>query len=476
MKKQLLIAFAMVASLIAVSQNSIPNGNFENWNSATYDFPQGYPQNSNAETFFRCQTPFNLTKSTDAFQGAFALQLTTNASVNDTCGAYLLNATDANGNPSSWQGGIPYTEQATGISGHYKYNQASGDSGLIIVVFKNAGTTIGTYFFLIGGNYTTYQTFSFPLVPALPMAPDSVIFAAASSNLIAGEGIPGSILLLDSISFTGVASQPTQMNGDFEIWSSNSLNSPLNWEAGGSDGRGFARSNDAAGGTYAIELTTYAGDNNGVPRASAGYVENGYYDNNCNCYIGGNPFSNQIDTLVLSYKYAPTIATDSAFISLGFKNNGTPFSFVGHYFIASPIYLTVEVPINLSSQPDSVFIQIQSNQWQDSSMNHVGATLLIDEIHFKSQAIGLKKNILLDNTISFFPNPMKNSASILISKNINIDNTVLIIYDVLGNEVKNSDVTSHKITFEKESLPAGIYTYKLVSESQIVSTGKIIIE
>lgn len=477
MKKQLLTAFAALTSFIAVSQNSIPNGNFENWNTYVYDFPQGYEQNSNVQTFFRCNAPFNVTRTTDAYNATYALRLETTSSVSDTCGAYLLNATEANGNPSSWQGGIPYNQQATGIRGYYKYNVASGDSGLMIAVFKKNGSSIGTYFFLVGGLQTNYTLFQFPLVPALPMAPDTIIFAAASSNLVSEEGVPGSVLLLDSISFTGVASQPADLNGDFELWSNNSIYDPIGWEISNSEGRGVSRSTDAAGGTYAVELTTYEGDNNGVPRASSGYIGNGYYDwQGCNCYVGGFPYTNQIDTLVFSYKYAPVISTDSAYLSINFKDNGNPFMMTGVYMTASATYQTVEVPFNLSTQPDTAFIWMQSNQWDDTTLNHVGASLLIDEIYFKSQPIGLKENLLLNQSVSFFPNPMKSTASIIINKDININNTRLLIYDALGNEIRNTAVSSHKVTFEKNELPAGVYIYKLLGESATIKTGKIVVE
>src|SRR5437588_6154590 len=46
----------------------------------------------------------------------------------------------------------------------------------------------------------------------------------------------GSMLLIDSVSFTGVSSQPVNFNGDFENWTSQTLIKATNWYANGGGG------------------------------------------------------------------------------------------------------------------------------------------------------------------------------------------------------------------------------------------------
>lgn len=462
----------------AMAQSSIPNGNFETWTSGTYDYPQYYPSTSNPSTFFQCQTPFNITKTTDAFQGTYGIQLTTNASATDTCGGYFLNIANPNGDPSTWKGGIPYNQKPTGIRGYYKYNVATADSGLIIVVCRQGGTTIGTYMYLIGGVKSVYTLFNFTFSPALPATPDSIIFAAASSDLINTSGVPGSILKLDSISFTGVATQPAQMNGAFELWQSQTLYNPNSWiSQGNNEGTAINRTVDVAAGIYAMELITYQGDNNGIPRAQAAYISTGYYPNNCGVcnQQGGYPFSNTIDTLVFSYKYAPTIATDSAQVSLNFKKNGIFIGYASKNLGTSASYQTVQIPFNIFTAPDSVIVSIQSSLWNDTLLSFVGADLKVDEMHFKTQPLATAiKNYDNDNEISIFPNPSSDGIFTINFGRLTTDDGQLDIYNVLGEKIFSSGNLPRLIGVEHQTpvinlskQPTGIYFVKVISKEKI---------
>jgi len=121
MKKQILI-FAMCGLFYGVSsaQNAIPNGNFENWSSATYETPQYYPFSSNSDAYFAQPVlPFNVTKTTDSQLGTYAVQLVTTSTTSNGGGAYFAN-TNPDSDPSTWHGGIPFNQKPTGISGYYK--------------------------------------------------------------------------------------------------------------------------------------------------------------------------------------------------------------------------------------------------------------------------------------------------------------------------------------------------------------------
>jgi hypothetical protein len=475
MKKKLLL-FASLLSFGASAQMSVPNGNFENWTSATYDFPQYYPQNSNPEAFFRCNTPFNVTKSTDSYNGSFAVQLQTNASATDTCYGYFGNFDMANGDPSTWTGGAPITQKPTGIRGYYKYNVASADSALIIVVARQGGVTIGSIIAKLGGIHSTYTLFNFNFSPALPAIPDSIIFASASSDAIAGQGIPGSTLLLDSVSFTGITVQPLQMNGDFEMWQSQTIENPDFWYGGNSQG-GLIKTTDRVAGNFAVELQTSPGDNNGVPRAQAGYASTGYWDESCMCQKGGYPFSNMVDTLAFWYKYVPSVASDSAEIYMNFKNGGTYMGFAGMHLPASPTYQYKEIPVNLMSTPDSVIIGLQSSLWQDSALIYVGADLKVDEMHFKSQplATGLS-NAFRNSGVSFYPNPFNTTGTITIDASVNTTDMEVVLYNIAGSIVKKIRSNEHTVVIDRTNLDNGIYFYELRNSSGTIKKGKVVIE
>ncbi|MBI4930539.1 MAG: T9SS type A sorting domain-containing protein [Bacteroidetes bacterium] len=478
MKKIIYSAAFVCISAIANAQ-SIPNGNFEAWTSGTYEYPQYYPYTSNTDAFFRYQTPFNCVKTTDAYQGTYAVQLTTNASATDTAGAYFVNPINGE-DPSTWTGGIPYTQKPTGIRGYYKYNVASSDSGLIIVTFSNGGINIGSYFFKVGGIKTTYTLFNFTLSPALAITPDSVVFAATSSDFMVGNGIPGSILKIDSISFTGVTSQPAQMNGSFETWLSQTVNRPDNWYLGGGDGNGMNRTTDAAAGNYAIELTTYLGSSkSGPPTARSGQVSTGYYKNNCsgpNCQKGGYPFSNQQDTLVFSYKYVPS-GNDSAQVWLNFKKSGSQIWSTGKNLAASATYQTVQIPFNVGQAPDTVIVQAQSSLWQDSALTYIGSNLKIDEIHFKSQPLNTSVPVFsFDNHISVFPNPSNGKANVIISQFEDLKMKDIEIYNMYGAEVAaNFQInSSSNFQIDLSEQPDGIYLIKMTSNGKTF-TKKLIV-
>src|ERR1700741_5233135 len=130
MKKILLTFFATVSTSLAFSQ-SIPNGNFENWNTKSFEDPL-YWACSNDETHGNGYVANNAEKTTDAKSGSFAIKLTTVTNGVDPAGGYF-----ADGNPGvPPQGGMPYNQMPTGIKLWHKYNIMPGDTGLILVQFK----------------------------------------------------------------------------------------------------------------------------------------------------------------------------------------------------------------------------------------------------------------------------------------------------------------------------------------------------
>jgi hypothetical protein len=411
MKKHLMMLLMVLVfiTITAAGQDSIPNGSFETWDTGTYDYPQNYPYTSNTEAFFKYQIPFNVNKTTDAYHGTYAIELASISSATDTPFAYIVNSNPNNGDPSTWTGGIPYSQMPAGLRGYYKYNVASADSGTIIVAFSKDGSNIGTYVHKIGGIHDTYTLFEFTFNPALALSPDSISFAAASSDVIASNtGVPGSTLVLDSISFTGVTSQPALLNGDFELWQNKTLYSPAHWfnSNGDNQGGGVNMTDDAVEGNYALELVTFLGDNNGNPEARSGQVSTGYWENSCNCMKGGTPFSNQVDTLTFYYKYAP-VGDDSANINLNFKNSGADIHWDGMSLHATDTYQYMEIPFNTLQAPDTVILYIQSSAYLNTALSFVGSALRIDNMRFKSQIplVSGIKNYENDNSIIIFPNP-----------------------------------------------------------------------
>jgi hypothetical protein len=393
MKKHILLLSLVVISITMHGQ-TILNRNFETWNLGTYSYPLNYPytsSNEKAYVFLENSASSNVVKTTSAYHGTYGVELSTKVVGTDTIGGYFLNFNPNNsGSLSTFHGGMPYAQKPTGIRGYYKYNMATADSALILVAFSKAGTNIGSYYAKIGGVHTSFTLFNLTFSPALTETPDSVIFGAASSWSVIndGSGIPGSTLVIDSVSFTGVSVQPDLLNGDFESWQDTTFYTLDNWYSD-ENGKGVYRTTDAVAGDYAVELKTFLGKMNDHKAARPGVIRTGYYSDNCNgncTELGGYPFTNTKDTLAFYYKYTPS-GNDSAQVSLSFKSKGIIIGGSTKYLLASTAYQEVEIPFNLEQTPDSVIIDIQSSSYADTLVSFVGSDLIIDAIRFKSVSI-----------------------------------------------------------------------------------------
>jgi hypothetical protein len=483
MKKEFFLLCFAYFCVSTFGQNSIPNGAFESWTSGISNYPQYYPYTSNIGTYLT-QGNFNVTKTTDAYHGIYAVQLATTTLPADTAFAYFVNIVPTNNSPVFWHGGMPYNQKPTGIKGYYKYNVANVDSATMIIAFSSGGSNIRTYFLKLGGVHNNYTLFNFTFNPALSTTPDSVEFGALSCKFDAGmqqpHGVMGSILKLDSVYFTGVTSQPDLMNGDFELWQTQTLNFPSQWYplSGSDQGTGAYQTTDAVRGNYAVGLKTFLGNQNNHPAAQGAAISTGYYPRNCssNCFLrGGYPFTNRKDTLVFSYKYSPS-GNDSAIVNLGFKKSGLPVNTATLYLHASATYQTKELPFNFTQDPDTVILSISSSDWRDTTLSFVGSDLRIDEIYFKSQATitGITPmTVDNENIINIFPNPSNGRFQI---KSPGTDIQKVEIYDALGKKIYvNSKLDGQKSSeIDISQYKKGIYFVKIFDGLKIYTKNIVI--
>jgi hypothetical protein len=459
---------------------SIPNGNFENWTTISSEIPKNYVWSSNSDAY-RSDIPFNVEKSTDAYHGNYAVKMTTRITPKDTLPGIFVNIYPNDGNPANWHGGFAYNKRAKGIRGYYKSDIASPDTGFVIAFFYKLGVNIGQYGVYFNGKHSEYTKFSLDFFPALTVDPDTVIFGAGSSNY--GNNLNmrnGSMILLDSLSFTGVSSQPELFNGDFENWTTTTINQPNDWVLNGgrngNESAGVFKSNEAQDGDYAIELVTYLSDRNNHSVAEGGRISTGYYTNNCNgCNEkGGFPFSNQVDTLAFWYKYIPSGNTE-ADVQLNFNKNGQHIGNSGINPSPSASYRYLEVPFSLEQKPDTVIIDIQSSHWQDSATSFVGTRLVIDEMHFKSQQLTTG----IHNAKSFrqpilYPNPTNTKLIVNFGK-ITDKQTDINLVNSLGQTVNSQSVlgSSEQTTLDVSHIEEGIYTVQIKSDNEMLLNEKI---
>lgn len=466
MKKLLLLCVAgfFTASLAA---QAIPDGNFENWTTTTWGDPQYY--NSSNDQDVPQGVAANVTQ-TKGFHGNYGVMLQTISTSQGAQGAYFINANvSGNGNP---QGGIPYAQKPTGIRFYFQYTPSGIDTAAVLVIFKKAGASIDSFLITLPKTITTYTLHSYFPNHSLSVTPDTIIFGAVSSIAIIGKsgrkGNAGSTLVIDSVTFTGVSTQPAEMNGDFENWTTGSELTPPGWYTNYPN---VTRTTDAQSGNFALELTTAM--TNG--QLQVGSASTGYYPNNCsnNCYQqGGFAYTGTMDTLEFAYKYSPSKG-DTASVSASFMKDGQMMSGFDTLFYASVTsYTNVKIPFHNGLPADSVIISINSSSHNHDTSNtqyaaYVGSVLKIDNMTFASQKMVLGVNNVTDaGEIKVYPNPARNQINVNLS-DISDALEKLAVYDLSGrlmsSQVYSGGVRSVTENIDISSFSSGIYLIEVTT-------------
>jgi len=473
MKKLLsLSAGILFAGFIAAQ--AVPNGGFENWSNVVFNDLGGY-LNSNDQDIQKSLglAGVNAVRSTSAFHGSYALQLTTLKVGADTLPAYVTNG----GDPLQGKGGLPTgwtgAQIPTGIRFHYTCNVIAGDTVAAIAVFKLGGAVIGGYLFPIYTSAGSYTLYTKTLSPALVSAPDTVIFAAISSaaaifNNNNNKGCyPGNTITLDSVNFTGPVTQPVGFNGDFENWISNTLYQPTGWNC---LYPGSYQTTDFHAGAYAAQITTTPpspGGGGTVP----GFLSTGSIQN---FGQGGYPYTLTTDTFEFYYKYAPAVATDTAQMALTFKNHDVNIGNTGMKLKAAATYTLAKLGFNIgvSNIPDSVIVTFVSSNSFNPPMADTGSTLKVDNAFFKSQQaadLGITEISVVEG-IKIYPNPVTSSF------NLNTEGYTgsvqsVDVYDMMGRAVISANYASgldNAVTsFDMSKTAPGIYIVKVLTSTGV---------
>ncbi len=441
--------------------------------------PQGFTSSNSQGNGLNASfglTP-NVTRVAGKFgAGPYGAQISTIQIGNDTLGGFIINA-DVNGN--GIKGGIPYSQKPTGIRFYYKYATSGVDTAAVLVFFKKSGSIIDSFLVQIPSSAATgtYTLHSYhPLFP-LPLTPDTVIVGAVSSKaLITNHNynkgiIPGSTFTIDSVNFTG-ATQPANLNGDFENWNTDTLNYPMGWYV---SYPGETRSTDYEAGVYSLQLSTVNTPNIGV---TVGQASTGYYPQNCNgfCHqMGGKAYTLKTDTLEFWYKYFP-VSTDTANVGVNFIQNGnninccTGISLYGT--VSSWTY--VKIPFSYGTSPDTAIVSIACSQHNHDSTSqqylpYVGTILRIDGLTFASQKASLGiNNVKPVDGIRVYPNPASTQVNIDLS-DVSGSLQTLAIYDLSGRMIssKNYNGIAHNTieTMDISSLASGMYLVEVTTDS-----------
>lgn len=462
MKKQLLSLGLGLLAAGAVTAQSIPNNSFENWNVYAWMDPTGYMSANDNYAFFGVAP--SVTRVSPGQHGSYAVQMKSQVIGTDTVAGFVV---DGNPNGTSVQGGIPYAQKPTGLRVYYKYSTTQKDTALILAFFKKSGTVIGEYIGKLSAQASSFTLASETFTPALAITPDTVVFGAATSSNVFnnGRGRAGSVLTIDSVTFTGVTSQPALLNGDFETWTADTTLNLQNWLTNSYPSA--ERTTDAFAGKYALQLNTL-GANQNQNSPQAGNADDGTLvvssKTGNDTVVGGYPYGLMVDTLMLSYKYAPADTADRATVELQFKKSGVVTATVVSSLTAAASYSTVEVPFGLSTAPDSVITYLSSSTYTMTGIpnSYVGAVFKVDNIYLKSQAstVGIAP-IIADGNIKLYPNPATTSFTVDMS-GFNGNLQSITVYDMTGKAIatKNFMFMASKTgieTFDVSGYSAGVY-------------------
>ena len=194
---------------------SLTNGGFENWSPKTFEDPTNWSTFNVASLFF---PPAYAVQSTDAYNGNYALEITTKMLNNgDDTLAHVTNGVMKN---SDWAGGQKVYSNPMKLSGYYKYTPIGNDSAIVAIRTTewnnstNTGVTVQEKFKTLGAA-TSYTYFEIDLNYNAWPTIDTIGILFASSNIYNGKANVGngSKLLIDSLNITYY---PVGINGQLE--------------------------------------------------------------------------------------------------------------------------------------------------------------------------------------------------------------------------------------------------------------------
>jgi len=131
--------------------------------------------------------------------------------------------------------------------------------------------------------------------------------------------------------------------------------------------------------------------------------------------------------------------------------------------------------LNLFPDTASIIVAIEGPAGQNS---HVGTQFYLDDLAFSGTVpVGISELQGGNELIRVYPNPFSNNATFELSTRVSLNNTKVIIYDVLGKEVKTlSDLTGYKMNLERDDMQSGLYFFRLLNEGELITSGKFMIE
>jgi len=466
----------------SLSAQPIQNAGFENWTIETlFQDPEGF-QTSNFWSYLNTESA-NVVKTGDSYSG-YAARLGTLGGTEDTIPGMLVIG---NIGDEGIYGGVPFTDRPDMLKAYIKHDVMTDDTAMILVAFLKLGEAIGEVVGRITGTQTSYYLFEQDVVWYSDEDPDTMLAVISSSNLDNFAYI-GSNLYVDSIHFTG--SETPFPNGDLENWEDVTLEEPDDWATLNimmflTDTISVTKTEDAYEGNYAARIQTVSMQED-EDESLFGFITNGYFGEEGP--EGGLAVDLNPHTFTGQYKYLPK-ESDTALcrvFTYRYDLEGDSTIKVEEQILKLPpaeeyTYFEINMDYNGQPQVDTVNIAFASSNFEDigGGIPYQGSVLFVDYLVLKYHPVGMGVNNTQSN-VSVYPNPFSDRVSIQFKGTY----SDIIIYDILGNVVKNWNFNSmngnqDKIVWDGcnhfgNQLPDGLYFGKINSENSS-TTFKVLI-
>jgi hypothetical protein len=279
-------------------------------------------------------------------------------------------------------------------------------------------------------------------------------------------------LFLMLFGFAAFAQTDTITNGGFESWS----------RAGANyfDAAGWVSPDDASGGAivvvgpdstsphaghYCAKLKTGTIAGYMVP----GFVTNGQIDVTNQNIVGGVQIHSRPLAVQGWYEYTPS-GSDTGTFSVTIRDASRTVIGTGSLDVSAAqsswTFFSVPVTYTSGAMGDTSLVSLFSSGYHGT----VGSVMFVDDVSY-SYTTGIHDDGTVD--VKVYPNPVNNVEFFGIDNSLELKNAVVKFYNVMGQEVKSSEITSHSFAIDTRNLPIGYYTFNLINDGKLAGTGKI---
>ena len=429
----------------------IPNCSFEVWDTSYVSTPTGW-------------NILGKVSKVTSYNGSTAVQLTGDSATGNLAGAIILGTNQGNGAGfSGITGGIPFAVRPDSLIVHARYEIASGDNALILLLLRKNGVLIDTVILPLSGSTSgNWVTLELPITYNSGQTPDSLVVGVISTNPFSASPNPHNVLAIDDFTFVGTNILLPDWN--FEQWDSVTLEIPRYWSTGNAqistvNTVQIAQSPDVESGRSALLLA-------GGEALEVGNIPNNVYYNH-----PAFPVGDRHNTFNGYFKYFP-VGGDTLRANLQMFSAGVPIGYMSLIVDTElSVYTALSADINYgvpSTVPDSANLQIQIS---NRSGSHGGTRAYIDALSFDgfnvSTAISASPSSNFKGiSLLIYPNPANSAVTLQWEQE---QKSRIEIFDLEGKPLFATWVNSNRAEVNINELSAGVYIARVTNEAGVVN-------